>query len=313
MHELALLPGFGIYQELMALNTSIYILDKNFQELDSFLVELLNNPKWDRLFMVENRHILHRVAEDIVRRLHNFVAAVLSLRDHTRRLYRKYYRDGSLIPDYEKVAREAFAKDPQAQFVQKLREYCQHFVSPLLSFRTEWGPGREKPVRTAVLRKDELLRFDGWNAAAKRYLDEAPDLIDFQEAVRNYHSRVLMFYEWFQRQQESVHMEELAEFRKKEGELLRLQLEDKLERCLATKDERICSEASLYFHIFTRPDFERLALAKEDPEERLIAALEILGERFDVDSALEEKVRKVYNIDGFLYYQAKSGDKAEVS
>ena len=312
MHELSALPGFSIYQELMALNTSIYILDKNFQELDTFLLDLLENPKWDYLFLVENRHVLHKVSEDIVRRLHNFVAAVLSLRDHTRRLYSKYYRKGDLIPEYEKISREAFADNPQAQFVQKLREYCQHYVSPLLSFQSAWNSGQERPVRTAVLRKDELLRFDGWNAAAKQHLNGSPDSIDFLVAMRNYHSQVLEFYTWFQSHQEQVHMDELSEFRKKEGELLRVQLEDKLDRCLTAKDEQKCSEGSLFFHIFTKPDFEKLALAPNSPGRRLKIALEILRQRFDVDAGLEDKLGEAYAMDTFGYYKpAQEGQSAE--
>lgn len=311
MEELSTLPGFHIYQELTALNTSIYILDKNYQELDSFLVDLLEKPKWDYLFLVENRHILHRVSEDIVRRLHNFVAAVLSLRDHTRRLYSKYYEEGGLIPDYERVAREAFADNPKAQFVQKLREYCQHYVSPLLSFQSAWNSGQKRPVRSAVLRKEELVRFKGWNAAAKQYLQDSTDSIDFLVAVRNYHSQVLEFYTWFQTHQERVHMDELSEFKKKEGELLRVQLEDKIDRCLAAKDERTCSEASLFFHIFTKPDFERLASAPRSPESRSDIVLKILKDRFDVHADLEGRLDEVYSLDVFGYYELKREDESE--
>jgi hypothetical protein len=302
MNELAGTPGYDVYTKLMALNTSIYILDKNCNDLEAFVHELTTSPKWRYLFMVENREALHNVSQDVVRRLHNFVSAAASLRDHTRAFYNKHYKDGDLMPEYHEKKRVVFGEDPLAQFTLSLRKYCQHYRSPHMNYRTAWDPGGAPSSTTAIILKEDLLLFDGWNKQARSYLDQIEGGVDVLSIAKVYRTKVLSFYEWFQTEQERIHRDELEDFKAKEAELLRLQLEDKLDRCLSTGDSLDCSEQSLFLHMFLKRDYEQLSELQPRSRDRAELAISLVRERFDINDQLAAKLRNAYGQPGFAFY-----------
>jgi hypothetical protein len=311
MQELSEMPEHQLYSELMALDTSIYILDANFVELEKFVLSLTSDPKWDHLFLAENRGSLHSVSRDIVRRLHNFVAAAHSLREHALAIYNRRYKDANLMPEYSKRARSVFGNDPLAQFVMGLRRYCQHYRSPHMGFETAWPHDGSPPRRTAMILKEDLVTFEAWPAAAKQFITDIETGVDILQICRSYRMKVLEFYEWFQGHQESIHRDELARFRKKEAELLLLQLEDKLDRSLASPGSPHSSEQALFFHMFIRADFDKLLEVPPSSPSRPEAAIRLIEKRFPLPESVKAKIHSVYELQEFKFYSPPEQDARE--
>ncbi len=126
MHELQHMPEYQFHTEMEDFWISVYIFEQNYKELREVIGFLESDPRADSLFTMKNRDKLNARGREVIRRLHNFVAAAMSLIDHTRRLYDKLYAGNNSFPDYKDRVERDFASDPLSQFVKCLRQYCQH-------------------------------------------------------------------------------------------------------------------------------------------------------------------------------------------
>jgi hypothetical protein len=189
--------------------SSWVVFRRNYEELVSFLDYLCAPTVAFSYSPVEQKWLWHDGMHEVTRLLHNFVAAALSLIDHTRVLYRQLYEPDGLMPDYPLKVRTAFAEHPLTQFIVTLRHMAQHYRLPSLESHTEIEDvvnGVAGSVRIQLrLRSDDLRQFDRWNASAKLYLDSAGAHLDLKEVVTAYHDHVLAFYEWFGVHQLALH------------------------------------------------------------------------------------------------------------
>lgn len=313
MQELAEMEQFDIYSRLMSLNSSIYILDKNYEELEKFVDELTTNPKWDYLFMVENREALHNVSIEIVRRLHNFVSSALSLRDHALTMYNKFYKDDDLMPNYSYHANAIFGEEPLSKFVMNLRWYCQHYRSPHIAFQTSWVEDPDQRIRRAIILIEDLLSYDKWSALAMEYINDLDNGVDILNVTNRYRSKVFDFYDWFQKEQEKIHQDDLSKFKQKEGELLQLQIQNKLEQILAGLDNRRSSELSLFSNVFLKSDYDALSIIGQNRTRRADRAIELLEKRFVVSDNIRSQLHKVYLLPNFVFYGVEPKEKSLLS
>ena len=145
---------------------------------------------------------------EITRLLHNFVASVKSLVDHTRRLYEKLYKPTNLMSTYPDEIKVRFAENELAQFVEGLRNYCMHYQLPAIG--TKFGFDVEKGLDSAVsLSRDELLKWNRWEKG-KSYLQGCPSDVPFSDIMAEYFEKVIEFFDWFVNQQQSIHTKEIA-------------------------------------------------------------------------------------------------------
>lgn len=300
MKELKDMPEHALYTRLMALNTSIYILDQNHKELYTLIVELTSDERHRELFLVENREALHRVSLDVVRRMHNFLSAALSLREHALGMFNKYYRDHGLMPEYRDRVRKEFGEDPLAQFMIKLRVFFQHYQSPHMNYVTAWDEEGNAQRRAAIIRKEDLVEFDDWNEYSKQFVESIELGVDILDVAGRYRVKVLEFYKWFQLRQSEIHSEELEKFGKKEAELQRVQVEDRLERyTVAPSDERN-TERGLFFGIFTASEFIELEELGNEAKRRASRSVQLLEKHFPISEHMKEQVGDLYESPGFL-------------
>lgn len=190
-------------KQVRHLEYSIQLLERNFRELDLFLARITYPPIALPILDVRQRWRLHDVMLEVAFLLHNYVASAQSLVDHSRVLYRHLFEPQGLMPNYQPEVDNRFVNNPLTQFVLKLRQMSQHYTLPNVGHNTSFhqGPQGGTMQITLFLNKADLLRFDSWNAAARRYLDSVGERIDIHELVRSYHSHVLAFYEWFRAEQ----------------------------------------------------------------------------------------------------------------
>lgn len=131
--ELLASEGYDVVNRLFKFNQSIKIFLANFNELESAVNRHVGNSRLFDIRDTEKRKAASDEMFEVLRHLHNTVAAVLSLIDHTTRFYREFYKERNLIPDYQEQIRRRFAVDGLSHFVKCLRQFCQHYRIPLAS------------------------------------------------------------------------------------------------------------------------------------------------------------------------------------
>ena len=312
MDELGKMPEYALFTQLQGFSVSIYTFDKNFQDLVKLLKFLANDPRAEPLLWLRNRDQLMLAMRDIIRLTHNFVAAALSLIDHTRRLHTKLYADTGQFPDYQSRVNSEFAHDPLSQFVKCLRQYCQHYKAPNLDVTTSWKQGNQKPTRTFNLLRADLESFDGWSATARKYLDAVAENVDVLEIAAEYTEKVMAFYEWFQSRQEEIHVDELRRFREKESQLLFLMLEDKIDMSFAQSRQGVPHRKDdIFTSIFTSREFGELEKIPRDSPNRPLRAIELLEQRFfPISEETKQKIIRLYELPDIL---PKQDDKSDAS
>lgn len=202
--------GTGVKLRMEALGRSIAMLDSNaaelIQVLDAFADPRLQVILWNE----ENDGLLDMFLTDIARRLHNYVASVMSLVEHNRRTVREQYaQDDSLRKAYQERVTEDFGTTKVA-FMQDLRDFTLHYELPPLSARLSMG--RDQPTRSEILLDRERLRtFSGWSAKGNQFLAAMDDPIDLRAIVDAYMKTVRDFYGWFTAAVQTHHTADMAE------------------------------------------------------------------------------------------------------
>ncbi len=192
--------------EVQAINDvrrSFIIFAGNHRALKQILVTLTETPAG--IVMLAQSQ-LNDAIQELSRRLHNFVAAAVSLIEHTENLHNDLYNRNRVFQDYWLERRREFDEDPLAQFVEKLRNYCAHFAVavPIYQIRMERGTEGSQPSTDmfTLLKVSDLRRYPKWNAKARAFMD-GKETIDLVEVIDQYTDKVKSFYDWYwQRQQE---------------------------------------------------------------------------------------------------------------
>ena len=302
MDEIMAMPEYRLRQQLLAFNTSIYIFDQNFAELHRLIDFLLNSREGQMLTAERNRDKLRKVQIDIIRRLHNFVAASLSLVDHTRNLYKKIYADNGLFSEYQARVDGEFVTDPLSQFVKCLRHYCQHYRAPDIGIKVSVTQSEDGMVeqRQSVLILDDLKTFDKWNSTAKKYMSSLQEDVDILEVATFYREKVMAFYQWFQSRQLEIHSAELERFKAKQTEFALLILEGRVNACLNNKEDMPNRGEEIFLGIFVSDDFDALEGLPVNSPDRAELAIETLKKYSPVSDELRQKIRQLYNEPGFF-------------
>jgi len=293
--ELEDMPGYQAILENHRLTNSIHIFDKNYEEL----VELLNFMEHDQraveLLSLQGHKQLHSIDIELLRRLHNFVAGAKSLIDHTRRIYNKHYRKSKDFPEYSRTIQEQFANDPLSQFVQDLREYCQHYRSPALIYVTRYTNETKEEVREVALQLADLTSFDGWSSTAKQYLEGYRDNIPIFKPVQEYREKVLRFYEWFQQKQYAIHASDLNDYKAKETEMIIIQLEIQINIIISNIDIMPQHPDNPFAYIVSAEDMQKLKEKPLNAPDRSAYVLQMLESYFTVPEHIKEMIRLLYH------------------
>ncbi len=215
--ELMAMPEWKTLARIRYFGISVRLFESNANELRNVLDLLTEDARSWPLSDVRRRAALDQALEEVLRLLHNFVAAALTLVDHTRVMYRELYATTGLFPEYQAEVDRRFVNDPLAQFVKQLRHLAQHVRLPNISYDFDYKRD-EGTTRRLTLRKEDLLQFDSWNAAAKTYLVSTGDAIDLREVLGAYTGAVRDFYKWVEQRQGDIHARDIAAVEKKQAE-----------------------------------------------------------------------------------------------
>lgn len=204
--------GAKIHAELENVERTHRLVLGNCREVLVYLAKSEEPDTMLALWDVGNREVLERFLDEYDRLLHNYVASVTSLRDHTRRLWDKYPpADAGLNTLYREAVDAAFAKNGLARFVQGLRNYSTHRTLPVARGQLTYSP-EEGEKSAVVLDRDQLLEWNGWTVEAKEFLAAKPKSFEARPVVIEYTELVARFHRWFIQVFVSGHREAVGEF-----------------------------------------------------------------------------------------------------
>jgi hypothetical protein len=186
---------------------SITLFERNRAELALFL-EYLTDPAVSAAILPQDERWRRKEALGEVQfLLHNFVAAAMSLVDHTRVFYNEIYAPKNLMASYQAEITSRFADDPLSQFVKCLRQMAQHYRLPNPGISVQFSKAEQgHSLRTELsIKKDDLESFSGWTKPARTYIATAPDAIDISALVKAYSEHIAAFYAWFSSEQHKIH------------------------------------------------------------------------------------------------------------
>jgi len=202
--DLSELPG-KIYSEYLdSINRASQVFSRNALELETHL----------RLFLGAPTHVdelSEGFGDEVNRLLHNYLAALSSLRDVQRMVHRKLWparyapdsrEDMRTVWEVEvwEPKRDAAFADDAVKFLVDLRNFSLHYAIPLSTIGTKisWlGGGPLVQENSVKLKRSELLKWGSWKASSRRYIESHDGDIEFLPAIAVYSTRVRSFYEWF--------------------------------------------------------------------------------------------------------------------
>lgn len=192
--------GYKLLSEMRALEATYEVFTGNHDELKKLLIDI-NDPAVS-MYMWDNEHPeqFDLFDREVRRLLHNYLAAVKSLVDHTRNLVRGAYAGTEFQAEYQARVDEGFKYEPVSCFVQDLRNYALHKSLPAVSATLEFKRREEGGFHTSnafMLEVDKLKAWKKWSEAGRRYMDTLGAKTKLEEVIDAYRGIVTEFYEWF--------------------------------------------------------------------------------------------------------------------
>lgn len=187
--------GVDVYDAVGLLASSIYVVEKNHEELDVFIrkceayMPMVRTPAYrNQAFLIElNRY------------LHNYCAAAYSFQQHLD-VFQQRFPDEQFRTDLKTQFAQA-GRNNCGRFFQDLRRYLQHYAPPpiLSELRYKEGPPGVPPldpVQELLLEKEQLLKWDNWKPQARTFINETASDIPLRTAAREHLNLLLDLHSW---------------------------------------------------------------------------------------------------------------------
>ncbi|MEE6177552.1 hypothetical protein [Mycobacterium sp. 050134] len=231
------LPG-RIYRDWFEqLNRASMVFGGNSVELEKHFTQFVGS----QMFVNE---LPDDFGTEAARLLHNYLAALATLRDVMRGVHRRVWPE-RYAPDTDDKRTKwevevwtpkisELLSDEPTTFLVDLRNYSLHYAIPVTSVATNWssaGPGSSMATTNTIsLDRAELLKWDGWRSKGRVYIKLQPnDSVDVMTPIATYSTRVREFFGWFWQQIEDSARVDIHEYRDKAMEFgLYLQVDSTL-------------------------------------------------------------------------------------
>lgn len=195
--ELLLEELFSRYNQLRGAR---YTFAVNFQELRKLIEHAeegwLSIPVRDPITLHSPEHL--RQMGETSRLLHNYLAAAMTLKDHTNRVVDKVFTDRDAML-YDDRVESTFVNNPLCCFVQDLRNYSLHRSLPLAGSRVTLENGGPTTV-DMTLNKEKLLEWGKkkWTKKSSQYLTGSDERISILTFSGEYYNEVRLFHQWLE-------------------------------------------------------------------------------------------------------------------
>ena len=220
------------------LNSLYQFVDKNFLILHNSISTFTDLNNFLRIHLNQTKFIAFEMRDNISLFIFNYLSAVKSLVDHTRRLYEDEYQ--SIMPEYE-IRKNALINEPLIKFVHNLRDYFTHYKPLELNTNQIMSPDGIK-IELHLISKT-LLEWDGWKRASKSFIESQGASINVAVVLTNYKIRIEHFHHWFQGEQKRILADDWSVFE----DFNRREKEESAEKCLEIIEELASIEEAFTF------------------------------------------------------------------
>ena len=185
--------GESIQDMLRYLDASFSIYRGNYLELAATWHIYENDLQ---ILHIEDRRRLAMLLDEVERLLHNYLASVRSLVDHTR-IFKNRLDNEEFRKQYHEKLKEV-NKSKCVAFVQNLRNYAHHYeiININATFSQKMGKSEEEDVfhsRHLYIYASDLLRFKKWKPNARKYMADCGESIELKTAIDKYHKLIFHF------------------------------------------------------------------------------------------------------------------------
>lgn len=210
-------PARIAYQKWDALMVVVHAQRANRQWLTEFLDAPKDNEDFATAIITGHKSGITKVYfMEVFRLLHNYLATVASLIDHSRKLVRGY-EDGDFASQYEQRVREITDAE-LGPTLKDLRNYLLHNAVPPISLTMALSGDTQVHDFSVQLDTEELLRWGKWSSASKTYLGARQKLV-IRDCVQEYASSIQSLHEWLFAQYSTLHRSEIEDQEKLQTEL----------------------------------------------------------------------------------------------
>jgi hypothetical protein len=198
---------------------TLNIFRMNAQELIEITRRVNDPDEGLRLMSQNNREAGQQTHREVTRRVHNFVAASLTLVEHTRIFMREHYSNTPILDQYQAKVDAEFANKPLVRFVQDLRNFMLHNGLPqsemFLNFQSNPDPPSGGGVLTTGIhiRAAQLLTWKGWSVPARTFIESSGDFVDIRTFAEAYIDNIVSFHDWLQGELDQFHSADLDKLR----------------------------------------------------------------------------------------------------
>lgn len=204
--------GWRILNKIKVLQLSNEIFMANYQDLCSQLAKYENDGSFaSQLILGEDEELLEAYLGEVTRYLHNFLASVKTLVDHTRVFCMEEYKDSPFFQEYSDEINKRFINVDLTKFIQDLRNYTLHKKLPLTDATLVFDATNGNS-QSIMLDIEDLKSWEKWTAASVRYMEGIKKRIRLKEIVDEYALITNDFYNWLAHRQEELHQKEINEW-----------------------------------------------------------------------------------------------------
>jgi hypothetical protein len=294
--ELRNMTWYRVHGHLDRLSLSVHTFEGNFRELAAVGTALCDPRRSAPFTRLRHHDVLGLLLCEFIRHLHNYVAAAMSLVVHSRRISRRIAEEGHPVEGYQDRVDSEFRYNARHQIIQGLRNYYLHYEMPDVDMTVSIDGGELRIKQVLELRVEDLLRSDRWKPEAEAYLKSVGEKLDVMGVITTYRHQVRGFYQWFESQVNAAYCDEIQAYRRKEAELLLLQLKDFLSMAVADGTAGTSEGEEIAFHTMLKtPEFAALESLPPRSKSRADKALQLLRGHVPVSRELEQTIRDWYS------------------
>jgi hypothetical protein len=198
---------------------SLNIFQMNAQELIDIANRVNDPDEGLRLMSQDNREAGDQTHREVTRRVHNFVAAALTLVEHTRVFMREQYANTPVLARFEQKISAELANEPVVKFVQNLRNFMLHKGLPDSEMYLHFQSNPDSHTKGGELttgihiRAAKLLEWDGWSPPARAFIKGSGEFVDIRIFAKAYTDKIVAFQDWLKIELNKVHAGDIEELR----------------------------------------------------------------------------------------------------
>jgi len=188
--------GGAAWRRISRLQLTARIVGLNGEELFEGILDLSREPLFPRLWAAENEPTRREYHAELVRLLHNYLASIKTLVDHTRQVIREDYRGHAIAAEFKARLETDIANSALVGFVHDLRNFALHVGLPPTVLRLTISNSSATPESRLILRLSPLKRWNGWSKRGRAHLHSfAADPVVY-DVLKEYDAVIRAFHEW---------------------------------------------------------------------------------------------------------------------